>query len=136
MPFLYALAQHDALDAGASQLQPGEMVLSFLDDLYVVTTRSRAHEAFRTVAASVEHHAGVKSHLGKLRFWCRGGGEAPEEIAQLGAEIWTADKPPALNGIKVLGTPLGTKEFTEAHAQDRIEKARSFLTQIEKMRDP
>jgi hypothetical protein len=47
MPFLFALAQHDGLVAASTSLQAGEWVLAFLDDLYVVTSRVRAHAAFK-----------------------------------------------------------------------------------------
>ena len=46
MPALYALAQHDALVSANGNLLPIERVFSFLDDLYVVTCRTRAGEAF------------------------------------------------------------------------------------------
>ena len=42
MPALFALAQHDALVEAASQLNPNERVFSFLDDLYVTTSKQRA----------------------------------------------------------------------------------------------
>ena len=38
MPALYALAQHDALVEADGQLLPSELLLAFLDDLYVVTS--------------------------------------------------------------------------------------------------
>ena len=54
MPALFALAQHDALEAAAGQLREGERLLAFLDDLYVVTSRDRDRAAFETVAEEVE----------------------------------------------------------------------------------
>ena len=95
MPALFALAQHEGLVAAARSLQPGERVLSFLDDLYVVTTRRRACEAVQEVAGQVERHAGVKTHLGKLRAWCRGGGAPPEDLAATALGAWVAEKSPA-----------------------------------------
>ena len=65
MPALFALAQHDALVSAAGKLQPNERLFAFLDDLYVVSTPTRAATAFLTVAEEVETHAGVKLHLGK-----------------------------------------------------------------------
>ena len=135
MPALYALAQHDALVEADGNLLPNERILSFLDDLYVVTSRARASEAFREVAASVEYHAGVKSNLGKLHAWSKGGGEAPPEIAALGPDVWTADLPEEQNGIVILGTPLGTRAFVEAHAEKRLADERRLLEQIGKLQD-
>ena len=87
MPALYALAQHDALVAASAQLQPGDLIFSFLDDLYLVTTRCRFRAAFEIVSRNVQQHAGVKSHLGKLRAWCKSGGAAPEDVAELGEDV-------------------------------------------------
>ena len=119
MPALFALAQHDALAAADEALLPSEIVLSFLDDLYIVTSRARAREAFREVASRVEEMAGIQSNLGKLRAWSAGGGPAPTDLAELGAEIWTADLPPEDNGIKILGTPLGTTGYVQKFASAR-----------------
>jgi hypothetical protein len=46
MPALFALAQHDALVQASGNMLPDELLFSFLDDLYVVTSRARAYEAF------------------------------------------------------------------------------------------
>ena len=135
MPALFALAQHDALAAADRDLQSGERLLSFLDDLYLVTTRARAHTAFREVADHVERVAGVRTHLGKLRAWCRGGGPAPVDLAAASPSAWTADKPAAENGLVVLGTPLGTREFVEAHANERMEKEMVLLERLSDLSD-
>ena len=117
MPALYDFAQHDALKAADDRLLPDELLLSFLDDLYLVTCRARAHDAFRTVADEVETRAGVRTHLGKLRAWSSGGGPAPQALADIDPDIWTADKIDSLNGIMILGTPLGKNEFVDAFAE-------------------
>ena len=75
-PAFYAVAQHDALEAARGELLPSEHILSFLDDLYVVTTKARAAAAFRVVAEEVERRAGVRSHLGKLKMVPRRGRRA------------------------------------------------------------
>ena len=45
MPALYALGQHAALVEAQRALAPGELIFAFLDDIYVVATKSRAHLA-------------------------------------------------------------------------------------------
>ena len=102
MPALYSLAQHDALVEADGHLLPTELLFAFLDDLYVVTTRGRAHEAFETVTECVERKAGVRTHLGKLKAWSTGGGPAPIGLSAIGPDVWTADKPDNLNGLVVL----------------------------------
>jgi len=116
------LAQHDALATATSNHPPGEVILAFLDDLYVVITRARAHGAFREVATAVEKHAGVRTHLRKLRAWCWGSGKALEELAAAEPEAWAASKPDAGNGLVVFGAPLGRRACVEAHAEERMRK--------------
>ena len=120
MPALFALAQHDALVTASGNLFLDELIFSFLDDLYVVTSRPRAYEAFEEVAGAVEAHAGVKTHFGKLKAWCKGGGPAPDDLADECPDAWVADKPPELNGQIMLGTPSGNDEFIKKHAGDRM----------------
>lgn len=130
MPAPFALAQHGGLAAASRELQGGDRVLSFLDDLYVLTTRSRAWSAFQTVATAVEQHAGVQTHMGKLKVWCRGGGPPPEDLQQGAPNAWVADKPEAQNGLVILGTPLGQPAFVEAHAMDRLAKEQLLLDRL------
>ena len=136
MPALYALAQHDALVQASGNLLPSERILCFLDDLYVVTCRARAYEAFQEVARQVEEHAGVQTHLGKLRAWCSGGGPPPEDLAAECQEAWTADKPDEANGMVVLGTSLGRKAFVDAHALERIQKELRLLDELPLVKNP
>ena len=135
MPALYSLAQHDALAAADAELLPSEVVLSFLDDLYIVTSRDRAGAAFREVATSVESRAGVQTNLGKLRAWSSGGGPAPPSLASLGPDVWTSDKTPAENGIKVLGTPIGQPAYVDSFATTRVETENRLLKQLVKLPD-
>jgi hypothetical protein len=135
MPALFALAQHDALVQASGNMLPDELLFSFLDDLYVVTSRARAYEAFQEVATQVETHAGVKTHMGKLKAWCRGGGPAPDDLAEACPDAWTADSPDVDNGLVVLGTPMGTKAFVEQQANDRIEKEKRLLKELPLLKD-
>ena len=123
MPTHYALREHDGLERAKQQLHKDDFVVAFLDDLYVKTTRDRAKAAFDAVTEAVEDHAGVKTNLGKLRAWSRAGGPPPpgfDAAPYLGA--WTADRPAAENGLRILGTPVGSPEFVEAHAHERLEE--------------
>ena len=69
MPAFYALGQHNALHQARRELHPQDVLLAFLDDLYLLTTRSRATAAIQTVTRHVEASAGVRTHLGKLEAW-------------------------------------------------------------------
>ena len=136
MPALYALAQHDALAEASGNLLPSEHLFSFLDDLYVVTCRARAAAAFEEVAGRVEALAGVKSNYGKLRAWCRGGGPAPPDLADISEDAWTADLPDEQNGLVILGAPLGKAAFVEAHARKRLGTEERLLRELPEIGDP
>ena len=135
MPALYALAQHDALVSANGNMLPTERIFSFLDDLYVVTCRTRAAEAFQEVATAVQAMAGVRTHLGKLRAWSAGGGPAPGGIAALGVDVWTADKDDIENGLKILGSPLGKDAYVRRFSEDRMAKEVAYLEMVSKMPD-
>ena len=130
MPALYALGQHKALQQAAANLREGENLLAFLDDLYVTCDRERARDAFRAVATEVAEVAGVQTHLGKLRAWSSGGGEAPAGLRELGQEVWTGDQPPERNGLKALGTPLGSAEYVRAHGAERVAEEQRLLDKL------
>ena len=83
----------------------------------------------------VERKAGARTHLGKLKAWSSGGGPAPPDIAAIGADVWTADKLDHLNGLVVLGTPLGKPAFVETFIKDKIEAEGKFIEKIFKLED-
>ena len=132
MPALYALGQHDGLEAGARQLHPDDFVVAYLDDLYVRATRERAEAAYDAVTTAVHHHAGVKTNTGKLRAWNRAGGPPPRGFT---AEHWTADKADAENGVRILGTPLGTPAYAAAHAAERLAEEKRLLAELPNLPD-
>ena len=84
----------------------------------------------------METHTGVRSHLGKLRAWSSGGGPALEDLAALGSDIWTADRPPEHNGIKVLGTPIGQAQYVTKFSEERVANEKHLLTELVKLEDP
>ena len=94
-PALFALGQHDALVATAQELQAGEFWAAFLDDIYVVTTPSRARGRLDAVTSIIEREAEVAANLGKTRVYNARGGPAPPGIGDLGDDVWCGDKPPA-----------------------------------------
>ena len=138
MPALLALAQHDALVEAASKLNPNERVFSFLEDLYVTTSKQRARVVFDTVSESVFRHAGVRAHLGKLKAWSKQSGEAPEGLEVHGGsdnKVWQGDQPEQLNGLVVLGTPLGTRAYVEKRAAERLRTELKLLDEPPKLKD-
>ena len=127
MPALYALGQHDALQAARDQLHADDVLIAFLDDLYILTRRSRAKEAIDIVTGKVSEMAGVQTHLGKLEAWSPSGGPAPPGLNDLSPTAWKADLPEEQNGIKILGAPLGQPAFVKAHLTERLHEEKTFL---------
>ena len=68
-PALFALSQHDALAAAARQLEAGEFLAAFLDDIYVVTSPPRARGLLDAVTNTIELQAGVAANLCKTRVY-------------------------------------------------------------------
>lgn len=50
--------------------------------------------------------------------------------------MWAGGAAPELNGVKVLGTPLGHREFVRAHADERLEEEQHFLDKLGRVHDP
>ena len=110
-----------------------DFLFAFLDDLYVVTTRERAQEAFDIVTEEVANGAGVMTHNGKLRLWSKSGGDCPSGFEDFDQEVWAGGAEPEANGVKVLGTTIGHADFVAAHANRRLREERSFLDKLPKL---
>ena len=92
-PALYALAQHQALESASRQLEPGECLAAYLDDIYIVAPPHRARPAYDVVAAELQRHAGVAPNPTKTRVYNGQGGPAPEGIRELGPDVWRGHRP-------------------------------------------
>ena len=103
--------------------------------------------AFEVVASAVERVAGVRTHLGKLKAWSSGGGEAPDDLHALEAQrahrhpgaaddpTWRADLPGADNGLLVSGTPIGTPAFAAAQGRTRSSEVARLLAELPRLED-
>ena len=154
MPALFALGMHSALVSSDDKLKELNMesgpidwdgngsftplLFAFLDDLYLVTVRDIARQAFDIVTGEVERIAGIRTNLGKLQLYCKNGGACPQGFEDFQAlravdaqPIWTGDAPQLeKRGIVVLGSPLGTVEFCKAHAAKRMKVEQELLDWI------
>ena len=72
-------------------------------------------------------HAAIQLHQGKTRVWNRSG-TLPVDVNTLGDEVW-------LDGIKVLGTPLGSLEFVTHQMEERLAEERRLWEAITHMPD-
>ena len=136
-PALFSLGQHGGLEQASSQLQRGERLLAFLDDLYILTpTPARARPARDMVVAAVEAHCGIASNEGKTRVFAIGQIDAPPGITQLGEDVWRGDsQPPAQRGVVVLGTPIGHPAFVRAWSEERLRDEQALLEQLTQLPD-
>ena len=56
MPALFCLGLHDALERANANLQPGEKLLAYLDDVYIVSSPARARAVYDDVAQKISSH--------------------------------------------------------------------------------
>ena len=73
MPLLFSLGQHAALRAVQRQLQPGELVFAYVDDIHVITTRDRVLAVCNLLQTELWRHARILVHDGKTQVWNKSG---------------------------------------------------------------
>ena len=121
MPLLFAVEQHSALEAIQEDLQEGEELLAYHDDIYTLSPDpERVSHIYATLQDHLYSYARIRINGGKTQVWNRGGTrpsgcDVLEHIAQTinpNARVWRGpDLPEAQQGIKVLGSPLGASCF-------------------------
>lgn len=135
-PALFALGQHAGLLAAATQLQPGETLAAYLDDLYILTSPARARTCLDAVSRAVHAHSGIAANLGKTRVFHRAGGPPPPGIRDLGPDVWCGgEQPPEECGFLALGTPIGTPAYVQAASADRVRRQADFLRELPHLPD-
>ena len=71
MPLLFALGQHRALVAIQSELQDGEFLFAYLDDIYAVVPPDRVGAV--SMQQHLWAHCRIRVHTGKTQVWNREG---------------------------------------------------------------
>ena len=132
MPMLLALGQHSALVAISERLQEGELLFAFHDDLYVKSSPNRAVECSHILRQELWCRCRISLNNGKTRLWNRAGlfpqgCEVVEDAARRDdpeAVVWKGNPelPLSQQGIKILGIPVGKKEFVEHTHAELLEK--------------
>ena len=133
MPALFSLALAGALRKAQERLAPGEVLLAYLDDLYLVTRPERAGAAYMIVTDEVRRGCGIEPNLGKTVCWNRAGAFSQEAELVLGESAWRGGGPPACRGIRVLGAPLGSPELCRAFGQERAARTAPLTEAIAKL---
>ena len=140
MPALYSLAQHPALEEVCGQLAEGEAIFAYLDDLYVVAAPERVRPVYNLLQDALWRHACVQLHASKTRIW-NAAGEEPAQVADLQPEdadpVWVGawTLPPELQGMMVLGSPLGSDEYVQRQLQQKRDDQDRLLPRIPRMPD-
>ena len=104
MPLLFCLAVHDVLAEVKEQLQDGEVIFAFLDDVYVLCALERARHIYDLFAEKLLQVAGIRLHTEKTRTWNKVG-EVPNRMEELGPSVWS------FAGVKILVSTVGTDAF-------------------------
>ena len=128
MPLLFSLGVHNALRAGNNSMTSGEHLLAFLDDTCILSLPQRARPLYNVMGTTLETGAGIHLHAGKTRIWKRAG-IRPPDIDDLGEEVWSPD------GVKVLGSPIGTEAFIQSFTDRRLEEERRLWNEIPSVPD-
>ena len=79
MPALFALGQHQALEAILGSLQPSEIPDGFsLDDVYVTTLPDRVATVEQSAEIQLWDHARIQVNQDKTQVWNRCGERPPD----------------------------------------------------------
>ena len=87
MPALFSLGLAQALREAQACLRPDELVVAFLDDLYIITAPDRAKAAYDVVTEIVAGRGGIQPNLGKTVCWNQAGGDCPPGMDPWGPEV-------------------------------------------------
>ena len=115
MPLLFCLAIHNPLVAAKAEMLVGEQLFAFLDDVNTLTTPGRTRGVYDLLGKKLALASIIRLHTGKTRCW-NWNNTCPPNMPELGREVWSPQ------GVKVLGTPVGTPEFVEDVTQRRLEE--------------
>ena len=85
MPALFALGLHDTLVAVKAQMQPGEHLFAYLDDIYVLCKPARIKTLYTLLKDILKGNTGLDLNEGKTRVYNQSG-EEPEGAPTGGEE--------------------------------------------------
>ena len=136
MPALFSLGQKGALEAVQTNLEEGEGLYAFLDDVYAVSSPHRVRAIYDLLAQHLEARTSIRLNSGKTRIW-NTAGHQPANITSLGSEVWVGNMqlPPQQRGITVLGAPVGTREYKQHHLQQLQTEHNTLLQQLPHLQD-
>ena len=77
MPLLFAVGQHQALEAVKGQLSDGDHLLAYLDDTFIVAQPESTGDSFRSLETELWNRTKIRIHGGKTKIWNRAGIRPP-----------------------------------------------------------
>ena len=136
MPALFSLGQRAALQRVQQELQEGELLFAFLDDVYVLSQPARIRPIYDLLAHHLHAHARIRLNSGKTRIW-NGAGSEPPNIQDLGPDVWVGNPglPRNSQGLVALGAPVGTQEYKQQHLQQTLTQHTELLQAIPTLDD-
>ena len=119
-----------------SNLEPGETLFAFLDDVYVVLPPHRVRPVYDLLQHHLFNQARIQLNAGKTRVWNQAG-QPPPNIQALGPDVWvgSGDTSSHEQGLMVLGTPVGTASYKLQQLQRTREQHNSFLQRLSELED-
>jgi len=133
MPALFCLALRRALQEIQGILPRDAYVFAYLDDVYVICGRDDVHGCYETVRDILQLRCHIDVNVGKLAVWGMGRAEAPPRVEEMGETVWKGSLPVNLQGIKVVGTPVGSDEFVQEHCREVLNNEAQLLSMIPKL---
>ena len=138
MPALFSLAlgQRAALQTVQAELEAGETIFAFLDDIYCILPPDRVRPVYDLLAHHLHAQAHIRLNSGKTRIW-NASGQQPPNIENLGPEVWVGNTshPRHEQGLTVLGAPVGTTEYKQHQLQLLRTEHDKLLQQLPHLQD-
>ena len=126
----------------AQKLLPTEKVCAFLDDIYLLCKPDRVRHLYDRVAHHLYENTGIRLNMGKTKVYNHGGFK-PRRVEELqpqepnAEKVWVGDHslPAEEQGVLVLGSPIGTQAFAEAHGQKKLNEELELLDLLPQLPD-
>ena len=128
MPLFFSIGSQGALEELVTSFAPWEHLCAFLDD-YLQCLPERVVLFNRLLSEALARVGGIRLHQGR-KPRC---GTRPKECQRTSQELGPEDWRP--QGLKILGTPIGTPVFVSQKMNDRIEDERRFWGTIPSVPD-
>ena len=100
---------------------------AYLDDICVVCAPERVGVIHARLEVDLWEYARIQVHLGKTQVWNRGGHYPPgctqltaaAQVVDPDARVWCGDGEPEVQGLRVLGIPIGHPAFVRSELRKK-----------------